>query len=217
MTETTPTLTRMSVREMTGHLASREPIPGGGSAAALAGAMGAALVSMVAELSLGRGASEEEEARIRELGHAGRSQQAALLDLSEEDSAAYAAVVAARRLPRESDEERAARTTALNAAMHAAADVPLRTAAAAAEVLELAERMAPIGNRNAVSDVGVAAVLAVAGVRGALLNVRINLPYLQPDDPLTASAPSETARLEEAAAERERATMEVVQQRIAPS
>ena len=81
-------------------------------------------------------------------------------------------------MPKESDAEREARASALRSAMLEAARVPMRIAVVAAEVLEMAERIAPIGNRNAASDAGVAAQLAAAGLRGALLNVRINLPYL---------------------------------------
>jgi formiminotetrahydrofolate cyclodeaminase len=95
--------------------------------------------------------------------------------------------------------------------------VPLRTAEVAAEVLALAHAIAPIGNRNAASDAGVAAQLAAASVRGALLNVRINLPYLAADEPLRTSAPIDAARLERLASEQERETLEVVGARIEPS
>ena len=87
----------------------------------------------------------------------------------------------------------------------------------AAEVLEMAERIAPIGNRNAVSDAGVAAQLAAAGMRGALLNVRINLPYLPADEPLRLSAPAEIDRLEAFATVHERAALGAVDERLAPS
>lgn len=98
-----------------------------------------------------------------------------------------------------------------------AARVPLRTAKVAAEVLELASRIAPIGNRNAVSDAGVAAQLAGAALRGALLNVRINLPYLPTDEPLRNSAPPELIRLEAVADERERAALAAVDARLLSS
>jgi formiminotetrahydrofolate cyclodeaminase len=101
--------------------------------------------------------------------------------------------------------------------MTGAARVPLRTAIVAAEVLELAERMAPIGNRNAVSDAGVAALLAAAALRGALLNVRINLPYLPADDSLRISAVGEISRLEAVAAAHEGAAMSAVDARLLPS
>jgi formiminotetrahydrofolate cyclodeaminase len=101
--------------------------------------------------------------------------------------------------------------------MVAAAEVPLRTADVAAEVLDLAHRIAPIGNPNAVSDAGVAAQLTSAAVRGAVLNVRINLPYLPDDAPLRESAAADIERLEWQAAELERATLAIVNGRIMPS
>jgi formiminotetrahydrofolate cyclodeaminase len=95
-----------------------------------------------------------------------------------------------------------------------AARVPLQTATVAAEVLDLAQRIAPIGNRNAVSDAGVAAQLSVAALRGALLNVQINLPYLPDDHPLRHSAPAEVARLESLAQARSDAAMAAVEARM---
>jgi formiminotetrahydrofolate cyclodeaminase len=141
----------------------------------------------------------------------------ALLELAEADAAAYAAVVSARRLPKESEADREGRARALRTAMVEAARVPLRTAEVAAEVLGLAHAIAPIGNRNAASDAGVAAQLAAASIRGALLNVRINLPYLAADEPLRISAPLDVERLERLASEQERETLDVVGARIEPS
>jgi formiminotetrahydrofolate cyclodeaminase len=210
-------LTDLTLRDLAERLASRDPVPGGGSAAALAGAMGAALVSMVAELTLGRPEHAEHEDAMRAMGVEAQAHRERLLDLAEEDAAAYEAVVAARRLPRDTDEQRETRAATLRVAMLEAARVPLRTATVAAEVLELAVRIAPIGNRNAVSDAGVAAQLSSAALRGALLNVRINLPYLPADEPLLATAAHEVPRLEALAAERERAALEAVDARMQPS
>jgi formiminotetrahydrofolate cyclodeaminase len=207
-------LTDLTVRELTDRLASREPIPGGGSASALAGAMGAALVAMVAELTIGRPDSVEHEGAVRELRTAGQQRCTELLELAELDAAAYQAVVTARRLPKDSEADREARTVALSSAMVDAARVPLQTATVAAEVLDLAQRIAPIGNRNAVSDAGVAAQLSVAALRGALLNVQINLPYLPDDHPLRHSAPAEVARLESLAQARSDAAMAAVEARM---
>jgi formiminotetrahydrofolate cyclodeaminase len=217
MSDTTTSLSQLSIRELTARLASSEPIPGGGSAAALAGAMGAALVSMVVELTVGRPDAADQADTLRDLGEKAAQRMRALLDLAEEDAVAYAAVVRARRLPKETEADREARADALRTAMVEAARVPLRTAEEAAEVLALAHAVAPIGNRNAASDAGVAAQLAAASVRGALLNVRINLPYLSADEPLRTSAPIDAARLERLANEQERATLEVVGARIEPS
>lgn len=210
-------LTDLPVHDLLERLGSSDPVPGGGSAAALAGAMGAALVAMVAELTIGRPDYAEHEAVVRHLRFDALDRRAQLLELAQLDAAAYEEVVRARRMPKSSDTEREARANALGRAMVAAADVPLRAAVVAAEVLDLAQRIAPIGNRNAVSDAGVAALLAAAAIRGAVLNVRINLPYLATDDALRSSAPAELARLESLAANGERTALAAVDERLDPA
>ena len=210
-------LTSLPVHAFLERLGSSDPVPGGGSAAALAAAMGAALVAMVAELTIGRPAYAEHDETTRRLRFDALDRRTELLDLAQQDAEAYDAVVRARHLPKESEAEKAARSSALEAAMLEAARIPLRAAVVASEVLDLAERIAPIGNRNAVSDAGVAAQLAAAGLRGALLNVRINLPYLAEDEPMRATAPAEVARLEALAAKGEQAALAAVDERLVPS
>jgi formiminotetrahydrofolate cyclodeaminase len=207
-------LTDLSVQELLERLGSSDPVPGGGSASALAAAMGAALVAMVAELTIGRPAYAQHEETIRKLRFDAIDRRAELLELAQQDADAYDVVVRARHLPKDSDAEKAARSSALEAAMLEAARIPLRAAVVASEVLDLAERIAPIGNRNAASDAGVAAQLAAAGLRGALLNVRINLPYLASDEPMKQSAPAEIARLEALATAGERAALAAVDGRL---
>ena len=179
--------------------------------------MGAALVAMVAELTIGRPDAAPHEQSLRQLRDDAVAHHELLQRLAEQDAAAYQAVVSARRLPKETDEERAARSAELGRAMVVAAEVPLRTAEVAAEVLDLASRIAPIANPNAVSDAGVGAQLASASVRGAILNVRINLPYLPSDAPLRETAAVDADRLERHAAEVEAATLDIVNGRIMPS
>ncbi len=210
-------LADLSLLTLLDRLASSDPVPGGGSASAIAGAMGAALVAMVAELTIGRTEYSEHEETLLELRTAAVERQQLLLSLADEDATAYQSVVAARRMPKETEPQREARAAALRTAMIEAARVPLRAANVAAEVLELAARIAPIGNRNAVSDAGVAAQLSGAALRGALLNVRINLPYLPADEPLRISAPPELVRLEAIANEREQAALAAVDARLLPS
>ncbi len=207
-------LAQLAVRELLARLSSSDPVPGGGSAAALAGAMGASLVSMVAALTVGRAEYAEADAMARQIGEAAGTLRAELVDLAERDSGAYQAFVSARRLPRETDEQRAARARAMGTAIALAAEVPLRTARVASQALELARRIAPIGNRNAVSDAGVAAQLTSAAVRGAILNVRINLPLLPEDAPMRLSAPNELTRLEREAANLEAAALADVATRL---
>ena len=211
-----PRLIDLTFDALTERMASSDPVPGGGSAAALAGAMGAALVAMVAALTSGRPEYAEHEATVSVMRADALSRRGLLLELAEQDATAYESVVRARHMPKDSKADRDSRATALRGAMLDAARVPLRTAAVAAEVLELAERIAPIGNRNAVSDAGVAAQLAAAALRGALLNVRINLPYLAADEPLRLSAPGEIRRLETLAAQREGAALQAVDARLVP-
>jgi len=210
-------LTDLPIHDFLERLGSSDPVPGGGSAAALAAAMGAALVAMVAELTIGRPAHAEHEETVRKLRFDAVERRAELLDLAQQDADAYDLVVRARHMPKESEAERQARTQALGTAMVAAARAPLRAAVVASEVLDLAGRIAPIGNRNAVSDAGVAALLAAAGLRGAVLNVRINLPYLPPGEPLRDSAPMELERLEALAERGERAAMAAVTARLVAS
>ena len=207
-------LTDLPVHEFLERLGSSDPVPGGGSAAALAAAMGAALVAMVAELTIGRPVYAEHEETIRKIRFDAVERRVELLDLAQQDADAYDVVVQARHLPKDSEAEKAARSSALEAAMLEAARIPLRAAVVASEVLDLAERIAPIGNKNAASDAGVAAQLAAAGLRGALLNVRINLPYLAEDEPMRDSAPDEIARLEALATTGERAALAAVNERL---
>jgi formiminotetrahydrofolate cyclodeaminase len=207
-------LADLSMNAVLERLGSSDPVPGGGSASALAAAMAAALVAMVAELTIGRPEYAEHEAAIRKLRFDALDRRAELLSLAQQDADAYDAVVRARRMPKESEAERKARSDALGKAMIEAARAPMRAAVVASEVLDLAERIAPIGNRNAVSDAGVAALLAAAGLRGAVLNVRINLPYLPADEPLREAAPPDLDHLTALAEKGEQAAMAAVDARL---
>jgi formiminotetrahydrofolate cyclodeaminase len=207
-------LDELTVRDLAERLASSEPIPGGGSATAIGGALGAALITMVVNLSLGRPAHAADEEALREIELAASGWQSELLALANQDAAAYASVVRARRLPRDSDLERTSRATQLSAAVREATRVPLRIAEVTSQVLDLAARLAPIGNPHAASDAGVAAQLASAAVRGAALNVRINLPSLAEDDPLRQEAADALGRLLSDVAQREAAVIHTVEERI---
>jgi len=156
-------------------LASSAPTPGGGTAAAVAGAMGASLAEMVTALTLAREKYASAHETMREIGSAAADSRVELLTLAREDSEAYDEVVAARRLPKGTDAEKAARDEKLARANLRATEVPLRTARAAARLLEALPDLAEKGNPNAASDAGTAATLLEAAVQGALLNVAINL------------------------------------------
>ena len=198
-------LNDLPARELIERMATGDPIPGGGSAAALAGAMGAGLMRMVVALTVGRPAAADHETELSEIAIAAAALQSELLNLVELDSVAYDGVIRARRLPRETDLERESRAVQIAAATREATRAPLQTARIAEQVLSLGERLAPIGSRNAISDVGVGALLASAALRGAVLNVQINLPGLETDDPLRAEAEAEVDRLLDGIDGRERA------------
>ena len=207
-------LTDLTVRRLVERLATSDPVPGGGSAAALAGAMGAALIRMVVELTVGRPTAEGHGEELTDIGVAASGWQSELLNLAELDAHAYDAVVRARRLPRDSELHKRARETQVAAAVREATRAPLATARVANQVLALAERLAPIGNRTAVSDIGVAALLAVAAIRGAAMNVDINLPSLPADEPLRSDAADEIGALLVGLDERERAVRTAVADRL---
>lgn len=188
-------LTELPARELIQRLATSDPVPGGGSASALAGAMGAALVQMVVALTTGRPAATEAEDELAEIAAAALTIQSDLLRLTEVDAAAYDAVVRARRLPHATELEQRARTLQVGAATREATLAPLETLRQGAALFALAERLAPIASRHAISDVGVAALLAATAMRGAAMNVRINLPYLPDTDDMAERAVAEVDRL----------------------
>lgn len=207
-------LTHLPVEEFLARLATDDPVPGGGSASALAGAMAAALVHMVVELTARRPAAADQAERLAETRVAAAGLQSELLGLAQADAVAYASVVAARRLPKETERDRDVRGAQLDAAVREATRTPLSIMRRAAEVLALAEGLAPIGNRNAVSDVGVAGLLAGAAIRGAAMNVEINLPFLPEDEPLRAEARRELDELLAGLDDRQRALAAAVGDRI---
>ena len=168
----------MSLRECQAALSSSSPTPGGGTAAAVALGQAASLAVMVCDLTLnsekwqdGWGASEEIQAvaipLMRQSG-----------DLAEKDSQAFDQVMEAFRLPKSSDSEIDVRRQAIREATLLAAEIPNQTAVAALKLLQLLPRLAASGNSNAVSDVGVAGLLASAAAKGAIFNVEINLASL---------------------------------------
>ncbi|HYD54702.1 MAG TPA: glutamate formimidoyltransferase [Gemmatimonadaceae bacterium] len=193
-------------------VAANTPTPGGGSVAAHAGALAAALAQMVAGLTAGRKKYVAVDAEMREIALRAAGLVNTLSALVERDAAAYAQVSAAYKLPSEGDAA-AARTDAITRALLGAAEVPLETARACVEVAELALAVGERGNTNAVSDAGVAALLAEAACRGAAYNVRINVAALE-DRSAGAALAEEAQRLVARAGELARATTARVEQAI---
>jgi formiminotetrahydrofolate cyclodeaminase len=160
-------------------LGSSASTPGGGAAAALAASTGAALVEMVVNLTLGKPAYAEHEQHVRPIGERARELRRRALELAAADEAAFDAVMGAYGLPRRTDAEKAARSAAIQAATAAAARPPMQVAELAAQVIELAAALPGRSNRNVLSDVGVAAALAVAALESAAINVEVNLGALK--------------------------------------
>lgn len=163
-------------------LASGEPTPGGGSAAALAGALGAALAAMVAHLTVGRKRYVDVDTQMQAVLHEAEALRSRLTSLVAEDAQAYERVRAAYRLPKDSAEEQALRHAAIQGAMQGASRTPLETMRACLAALHLLEQAASLGNVNAATDGAVGALLAQAGLAGAALNVRVNLGGIDDTD-----------------------------------
>ncbi len=190
-------LVRMGVKEFARETASESPAPGGGSVSAAMGAFGAALATMVANLSAHKRGWDERWKEFSDVAEQGQAVMEELIALVDEDTAAFNRIMDALGLPKGTPEEKAARAAALEEATLYAATVPLKTMEAALKALPLALEMARKGNPASASDAGVAALAALAAIRGAALNVRINAAGLADK---SAAAPL-LARAEEIVAE----------------
>ncbi len=168
-------LRRMTIEQFAEALAAATPTPGGGSASAQAGAMAASLIQMVCDLTLGREQYRVHEAAVQPIRHRAEGLRRDLLALVDRDAQAYDAVVTALRLPKGTVAEKEARAAALERANLFAIEAPMAIADACASLMVMASELVEKGNVNAVSDVGTAALLAYAGLRGAVLSVRVNL------------------------------------------
>lgn len=202
-----------SVESFLDALASKSPTPGGGSAVAVLGAMGAALVSMVANLTMGKKNYETVEADMRKALGSADQLRGRILALVSADIAAFDQVMAAYGLPKETEADKASRSEAIQTGLKAATEVPLACAELCREVILLSRSVAEKGNRNVISDAGVAVLAAHAGFRSAVLNVHVNTGTIRDAD-FVADA---LARLEilaqdlDAVAE---ATYEIVKSRL---
>jgi formiminotetrahydrofolate cyclodeaminase len=195
---------RTSFEDLLNALGSEAPTPGGGTAAALTGAMGAALAEMVASLTLSKEKYAAAHEAVRPIAGLARRTRLELQRLAREDADAYDAVVAARRLPKETPDQQRLRARKTSEANRLAAEVPMRTARAAVRLLGALPELVKKGNPNAASDAGAAALLLEAAAHAALLNVAINLGGIE-DVGFTAEMRAESQRLgEEAVRLRER-------------
>ncbi len=212
---TTPreALISQTVEDFTHEVSRETPAPGGGSIAALAGALGAALGSMVSNLTIGKAGYEAVEADLKRLAEKAQEIKDQLLRAVDEDTNAFNAYMEARRMPQNTPEEKAAREKAIEEGLKTAVRVPLRTAELSLEALRLCQEVAEKGNVNSVTDAGVGAQSAFTGVRGGVLNVLINLPPIK-DEAFKQEMRQKCKKLEEEAARILDATLKTVYQKI---
>jgi methenyltetrahydrofolate cyclohydrolase len=178
----------LTVGQFADRLASSEPVPGGGSASAVAGALGASLVAMVAELTQGRTKYADYASLCEAASPAARALSDDLLRLADEDASAYAACAIAMKLPRESFTDQELRDRQIRETAQVAAEVPLECVERCVDALGIAESLAGRSNRNAASDLRVASLLLEAAADGAAANVIVNLPLIGANEWTDATA-----------------------------
>jgi len=177
--------------------AAKLPAPGGGSVSALAGALGASMAAMAANFTVGKKKFRDVEPQVRALLDEFQDGVQKLLGLMDRDVEAYSTVDAAYAMPKETDEQKKARTAAIQNALKVALDTPLRTLRLCGDLVGRLDDLVELANPNLISDVGVAAILLEAALRGAKINVEINLAYLKDQDFVRRTA----AEIDEAAAQ----------------
>lgn len=211
--ENTKKLVDLSARGLAEETASESPAPGGGSISAYMGALGAALGTMVANLSAHKAAYDDRWEEFSDIAEKGQALMEELLHLVDEDTAAFNRIMAVFGMPKKTDEEKAARAAALEDATLYATQVPLRTMKKALEVFGIVKAMAADGNPASVTDAGVGALAARAAVRGAGLNVRINAAGLK-DRKVAEALVAEAAEIEARAAAMEEEVLATVSGKI---
>ena len=204
-------LSDLTVQDLIAAFRSSEPTPGGGSAAALTGAVGTALLAMVASLTRPRASTAEEIERLADAGRRCTELSKELTASIDRDSDAYQAVLAAYRLPKGTSEESARRSECIQKALHGATTSPLDVMRRCSAALSQAPTVAALGNRNASSDVQAGLELLGAALRAAMLNVEINLDSMK-DAALKTAIRSEASGLVAAAAEESQAARRLLQQ-----
>jgi glutamate formiminotransferase/formiminotetrahydrofolate cyclodeaminase len=206
-------LVEMKVTDFIDEVSRESPAPGGGSIAALAGALGASLASMVSNLTANKRGSEAVDAVLNEAAEKCQDIKFALVRAVDEDTNAFNAFMDARRLPDKTDEEKAARTAAMQDGLKQAVYVPLNTAKLSLEAIEIAETVAKNGNPNSITDVGVGAQIAYIGVKGGIYNVLINLKDIKDSD-FNTKMRQECTNLDKTAKDRLSAVEKLVEDKL---
>lgn len=206
-------LVDLTVKEFLNKVAGSDPVPGGGSVAALNGAIASALTAMVANLTLGKKDYELHEELMRHISEVALQQKEWFVLDVDRDSEAYNDVFACFKMPKATEEEKAVRSAAIQEATKHAALVPMQVARNAYKLMTIIMDVARLGNRNAVTDACVAMMSARAAVLGALLNVRINLGSLK-DKEFVAQLQQEADELRQLACAKEKELLEAINQEL---
>ena len=206
-------LADLTVKDFLDKVACSDPVPGGGSIAALNGALASALSTMVARLTVGKKGYEASEEVMQHAQTLTTRFQKEFIALIDKDSEAYDEVFACFKLPKATDEEKAARSAAIQEATKFAALVPMQVARNAYELMTVIMDVARLGNRNAVTDACVAMMSARSAVLGALMNVRINLGSLK-DKEFAAKLQAEAAELEHLACAKEKELLDEINEEL---
>jgi methenyltetrahydrofolate cyclohydrolase len=206
-------ITQRPLETFLDELASGAPTPGGGSAAAIMGAMGAALISMVCNVTIGKKGHEAVEAEMKSVRDEAEKLRMRLTDMVAEDVAAFGALMAAYRLPKTTEEEKFRRAAAIQSSLLAATETPLTCARACAEVVALSRRAGEKGYAGVISDAGVGVLAANTALRSAALNVYINAPSLT-DRAFADAATAELEKLLDDCARESELVFELVRSRL---
>lgn len=203
----------LTLNEFLNKVAGSDPVPGGGSVAALNGAIASALAAMVAQLTIGKKGYEAHQELMEHIAETAQQHLTQFMTDVDKDSDAYNEVFACFKLPKQTDEEKAARSAAIQAATKHAALVPMQVAHDAYQLMDIISDVARLGNRNAVTDACVAMMAARSAVLGALMNVRINLGAIK-DAAFVGQLQEEANELERAACEKENILIDTVKQEL---
>lgn len=204
----------LSVREFLKVSASDSPTPGGGSVSALVGSLAAAMVSMVANLTVGKEKYKDVEPEVQEILREIQAVMARLEELTAQDIKEFGNFMDVLKMPKNTEAEKTLRAAKMQEALKSATDTPLEIARVCLTTLELADRLSGIGNKGAISDVGVGAYVAEAALNAVLLSVDINLPMIK-DEEYVARAKAERDELVAKARELKEKAVAVVQSRLA--
>jgi len=199
----------LSIKEFLSKTAGHDPVPGGGSIAALNGAIASALAEMVANLTIGKKKYEDREDQMKQIAASANNHQMFFIQDIDADSDAYNKVFEAFKLPKETDEEKAERSKQIQSATKIAAEVPMGVARRAYIIMDMIAEVAENGNQNAITDACVSMMSARTAVLGAILNVKINLSSLK-DEEYVAKMKTECDQLEKDAIAKEQALLEKV-------